>query len=605
MFLKIPLLVFVYLLFFSGLSTLAQENYIVRSISFEGNKILTAENLFEQMEHYQTSWFADVILFEDPYLFSSEIFERDKERIIKYYQKESFIYAKIINVNLIKDDNSKTVEIIIKIDESTPIIVGIADINTGNNKLQQIPKIAEELSLKKGVRFRDNLITSDKNLIINFFINNGFPYVTADYSLDLDTLNNVVNIFWNVAPGKLSKFGDVEFEGNERTEKKLLENKLSFQKGQAYDGTELDKTQKKIYALGLFHIVSVKALFEKEELSIIPIKINLVETPKFNTKLGIGYGRDEKFRVSIDQRWLGFLGGARQLKFYAKHSDLEPYHFRFDYIQPDFITEYTNLSISPYLIKQTEPAFSLNKFGADLKLQRPLLKNVIGSFKYTFERSNLDTNSISSEELKFYNLESVYNKSGIEVGFERNTSEPVFDPNSGSLSSVVVHYSGLGLQSKYHFLRPTIEYRKYNRISEWLILAFRIKAGTIFSYDEDEFVPYEDRFYSGGSSSLRGWARAELGPKDSDGQPLGGKSVFESNIEFRYPIYSLLSGVVFLDYGNVWTNELTYNFNELRYSAGWGLRISTPIGPVRIDLAIPVFEGAAKLQYFISVGQAF
>ncbi len=180
-----------------------------------------------------------------------------------------------------------------------------------------------------------------------------------------------------------------------------------------------------------------------------------------------------------------------------------------------------------------------------------------------------------------------------------------FEPNSGSFSSLVVHYSGLGLQSKYHFLRPTIEYRKYTGISEWLILAFRIKAGTIFSQDDDKFIPYEERFYSGGSSSVRGWGRAELGPKDSEGQPVGGKSVFESNIEFRYSIYSPLSGVAFLDYGNIWINELTYNYDELRYSAGWGLRIATPIGPVRIDLAIPVFEGAAKLQYFLSVGHAF
>ena len=86
---------------------------------------------------------------------------------------------------------------------------------------------------------------------------------------------------------------------------------------------------------------------------------------------------------------------------------MEPYHFRLEFLQPDFISEYTNLLISPYLIKQTEPAFKLNKFGFDLVLQRPIMEDIIGSIKYRFERSNLDTNSISREELELYDLVSV------------------------------------------------------------------------------------------------------------------------------------------------------------------------------------------------------
>ena len=585
-------------------SILAQENYVVRDIVFEGNKSIPDSELLGLMTHYSTSWFSDYILFKDPFLFSKDILERDQINIIREYQRNGFINAELNNVKLIRDDEGKTLKIKLEIIENKPFTLNLVEFKFSKEQHKLLTNLRKNLKLKAGTRFSDGLIDTDKNNIVNIFINNGYPYISVDFVLDLDTTKNSVDLKWLINEGVYSKFGDISFEGNKRAENDLLSEKLKFNKGDEYVANKLDLTQKSIYGLGLFYIVSVRSILDSST-NQIPIKIKLEEAPQFNTKLGIGYGRDEKFRVSIDQRWLGFLGGARQLKFYAKHSDLEPYHFRFDYLQPDFITEYTNFSLSPYLIKQTEPAFSLNKFGADLKLQRPFLKNVIGSFKYTFERSNLDTNSISSEELKFYDLESVYNKSGIEVGFERSTSEPIFDPNSGSLSSVVVHYSGLGLQSKYHFLRPTIEYRKYTGVSEWLTLAVRIKAGTIFSYDEDKFIPYEDRFYSGGSSSLRGWQRAELGPKDSEGKPLGGKSVFESNIEFRYPIYSLISGVAFIDYGNVWINELTYNFNELRYSAGCGLRIATPIGPVRIDLALPVFEGAAKLQYFISVGQAF
>ncbi len=584
----------------------SQENYIVRSISFEGNNTLSADILLEQMEHYGTSWFSDVLLFQDPYLFSRELFNSDKKRIIQHYQREGFIDAEINSVVFNRDDESKTVDIIIKIIEGKPIVINQISISVdSSDSIPNTSKIKERLALKEGRRFRDILISNDKNEIINTFFNSGFPYVKASYSLELDTTNNLVSISWEVVPGQLSKFGSVKIEGNERTESELIKEKITFEPGQIYDGAELNRSQKMIYNLGLFHIVSVNAMFNESESADIPINIKLEEAPQFSTKFGIGYGRDEKFRVSLSQGWLGFLGGARQLRFDAKHSALEPYNFRINFLQPDFIWEFTNLSFGPYIYRQTEPGFTLNRLGGNISLQRPLVWDIFGSVKYTFERSDLDTNSISPEELLKFNISQIYNKSSIELGFERVTSEPTFSPISGSFASIAFHYSGLGLNSKYHFFRPSFDFRKYNALFDWLTVALRIKAGSIFSNDDDGFVPYEERFYSGGSSSNRGWGRAELGPKDDEGQPLGGKSVLENNIEFRYPIYSIVSGVAFLDFGNVWQSEFTYKLDDLRYASGLGIRVDTPIGPVRLDVATPIYEGAAKVQYFISVGHAF
>lgn len=425
------------------------------------------------------------------------------------------------------------------------------------------------------------------------------------YSLDLDTSKSEVDIKWEIDLGNLSKFGNISFVGNERTELNLLENKVSFEYGDVYDGNELDTTQKKIYDLGLFYIVSVNAELDKPDSNRIPVVINLEEAPRFNTKFGIGYGRDEKFRISLDQKWLAFLGGARQLNLYAKYSSLEPYNIRLSFLQPNFLWEETTLSSSGFLLRQTEPGFTINRLGANVSLRRAFFLEIFGSIKYTFENSNLDINSISQVEREEFKIDQIYNKSSLELGFERITSKPLFNPDNGTFTAVAIHYSGLGFGSKYHFLRPTIDFRKYTGLTEWMVFAFKIKAGTIFSYDDDKVVPFEERFYSGGSSSIRGWGRAQLGPKDNNGIPIGGKSLLEANLELRYPIYSILSGVAFLDFGNVWRDQLTYSINELRYSSGLGLRVGTPIGPIRLDFAIPIYEGAAQLQYFISVGHAF
>ncbi|MBL1213322.1 MAG: outer membrane protein assembly factor BamA [Ignavibacteriae bacterium] len=596
----------IFLIFFVVNYSFAQENYIVRDITFIGNDTISSDELLARVEHYATGWFADNILFEDPFKFTQVIFERDKERIIKHYQRQGFINAEITDVNFSADDKSETLEIEITINENKPIRVSKTNFEiSGNKKIDSIENLKSELLLVEGARFIDEKITNDKNKITNYLINEGYPFVKSDYSLNIDTADNSVKITWQIDAGLRSEFGDIKIEGNKRVEESLILNKVTFNEGDIYNGSALDETQKRIYKLGLFYIVSLSAQLSNSSEKKIPIKIKLEEAPQFNTKIGLGYGRDEKFRASIDQRWLGFLGGARQLKFYAKHSSLEPYHIRLNFLQPDFIWDLTNLSVNNFIIRQTEPGFTLKRFGADFTLQRPIFFDISASIKYSFERSTLDTNSISQVERLKFNINEIYNKSSIELGLERITSDPVFDPDKGSLSSVTLHYSGLGLRSKYHFFRPSIEYRKYIETIDRLILAFRFKAGTIFSYDNDNFIPYEERFYSGGSSSIRGWSRAQLGPKDNEGQPIGGKSIFESNIEFRFPLFWIISGVTFLDYGNVWSSELTFIADELRYASGLGLRVSTPIGPVRLDLAIPVFEGRAQVQYFISVGHAF
>jgi outer membrane protein insertion porin family len=81
--------------------------------------------------------------------------------------------------------------------------------------------------------------------------------------------------------------------------------------------------------------------------------------------------------------------------------------------------------------------------------------------------------------------------------------------------------------------------------------------------------------------------------------------LFEGNVELRYPIISIFSGVIFYDFANVWPPSYDYRFGDLRYAAGMGLRVRTPIGPVRADVARPVFDEETTIQFHISVGQAF
>ncbi|HEX9654322.1 MAG TPA: BamA/TamA family outer membrane protein, partial [bacterium] len=126
-------------------------------------------------------------------------------------------------------------------------------------------------------------------------------------------------------------------------------------------------------------------------------------------------------------------------------------------------------------------------------------------------------------------------------------------------------------------------------------------------------TPIEERFYSGGNYSVRGWARQFLGPQvinDSTGTvvPLGGDSALEGSLEYRHPIYKDFTGAVFLDYGNVWQKWNRFYLLDLYYAIGYGLRWNTFIGPIRVDVAWKLNKQPLdhrRMQLHFSIGQAF
>ena len=148
-------------------------------------------------------------------------------------------------------------------------------------------------------------------------------------------------------------------------------------------------------------------------------------------------------------------------------------------------------------------------------------------------------------------------------------------------------------------------------------MAYRLKLGSLEVLDDPfNIAPLEERFYSGGSSSVRGWQRSELGPHLGE-TPIGGQSLLEGSVEARFKVFPsassslirALGAALFLDFGNVWPTALTYKIEKIRSAVGAGLRYETPIGPIRFDIARKNYLNAAieesRWGYYLSVGQAF
>ena len=154
-------------------------------------------------------------------------------------------------------------------------------------------------------------------------------------------------------------------------------------------------------------------------------------------------------------------------------------------------------------------------------------------------------------------------------------------------------------------MKTMFEIRRYQRVSADLVFATKWKIGSAHTYSEISYIPVEERLFSGGSNSVRGWARQRLGPVDANDKPIGGNSLMELSNELRFPLVGIVSGVVFSDIGNVWTSSYTLRWGDLRTSFGAGIRVESPVGPIRFDVARPFFDPEKRVQFHLDVGHAF
>ena len=199
---------------------------------------------------------------------------------------------------------------------------------------------------------------------------------------------------------------------------------------------------------------------------------------------------------------------------------------------------------------------------------------------------------------------------GFRTGVKFDNTDNFLDPTRGSRLQVDVspfHDFGGFNES---FLSSSLHSSHYLSVDDDgdFVVAGRTRIGTIVGADRDK-VPAANLFFAGGGGSVRAFGFQRLGPLDSELDPIGGRSVVELGLEFRARITESFGIVPFIEGGNVYEEELPeFGELDLQWGAGLGFRYYTAIGPVRLDIAVPIDKRENiddDYQFYVSLGQAF
>ena len=203
----------------------------------------------------------------------------------------------------------------------------------------------------------------------------------------------------------------------------------------------------------------------------------------------------------------------------------------------------------------------------------------------------------------------------LALDVERRTAADQFDPRDGSWLVLHLEQAGGWLPGSFNYFNLLGEARYYYTVADRLTLAERVRYGSISPLWRTATVPFFRRYFLGGTTSLRGWGRLEVSPLSGTGVPVGGHTLFEGSSEVRVPLFAKLTGVVFVDAGNVWSSDWELDLGDLLADAGTGLRYQTPFGLARFDFAYQLnrldglqIDGkpeSRRWRIHFSIGQAF
>jgi outer membrane protein assembly complex protein YaeT len=567
--------------------------------------------------------------------FSREQFEADLKRIQAFYADRGYPDARIESFDVRLNPEQTEVKIDIFIEEGDPVRVERIDLRgfdpLPDEREQALPG---RLALRAGAPLDRALLQASRETALDVLREHGYPYAAVRVSEAAGSEGQRV-ITLHADPGTLAHFGPVEITGNSSVDDRIVRRQLWFRSGQLFQQSKLRESQRRLYALELFRFVNVEPVGLESQAAELPTRVTVVEGKHRRVNLSAGYGSEERARGEIDWRHVNFFGGARTAGVHARYSSLDG-GVRLNFNQPWVFSPRHSIDLSAQAWHSNEPAFELTTTGGRAAFVRQFGRmgdRVLGRRPTTTAAvtyvNEWEDYTISEEarndptfrdDLIALGLDPETGRgtgrlSAISLDGAHNTTGNLLDARQGYVATLHLEQAGRWLGGSYDYVEVTAEGRYYRTIGSRLVLAVRGRAGSIDAAGPDGLVPFFKRYFLGGATTLRGWGRFEVSPLGGDGEPIGGQSFAHFSTEARVPIAAKFSVVLFLDGGNVWSEGWDFDFTDLRYNVGPGLRYDTPVGPFRIDLGyqlnpIPGLiingeEQKRQLRIHFSIGQAF
>ncbi|WP_170920280.1 outer membrane protein assembly factor BamA [Desulfacinum hydrothermale] len=576
----------------------------VRHIRFVGVKGLSPKELKKVMETRvrRFRWFGGEPLDE-------RVLAKDLERIEKLYRSQGYYDARVVGHRLLPLVGSNYI-LEIEVDEGQPVLVESVQLFVdGKASSPWHKELVSNLPVRPGERFTTPAYEHIDRTIRRFLAEWGYARAKVTTRGILDKRARKARLRVDVQMGPPCYFGPITIEGNRKVDAKIIRRELNFREGERFRTSAVTAAQRRLMNTRLFSFVNVQVVEEGDTGPRLPIHVVVKEAKSQSVRFGVGYGTEDKLRGILGWEYRNFLGGGRDLQVRTKASSLARY-VDARLLQPHLLGFNAFLTSSAGYSREIQESFENEQYYVRNQWNVRESDRLLLYLAHNLEANRLLDLSLEPDEVLGAEKEGEnYFVSSLVAGSTYQRVDDLLDPHRGWQVLQRLEWGSGWLASDVSFLKLSLEGRAYLPLDPLGVLAMRARWGSIKELEDTTYVPIFKRYFTGGSNSVRGYPYQKLGPLDDSGNPLGGLTVVEANLDWRFPLKNSWEGVLFLDAGNVYPSSYELVWDQLRFTTGVGLRYKTPVGPLRVDVGYqlnpPSDVPFNRYQIHFSIGHAF
>jgi outer membrane protein insertion porin family len=564
----------------------------IADINIIGAKDFTEKELLRTMKLTTPGWFT---WFTKDDQYSKQQLTADLEALRSFYLNRGYLEFNIESTQVSITPDRQKIYITVTITEGP--VYHLGTIKLAGDLIVSEEELRALILAKPGEVFSREKIVESTKRITDRLGNNGYSFANVNPVPDLDREKRIASFTFFVDPGRRVYVRRVNISGNTKTQDEVIRRELRQLESSWYSLEKIARSKERLQRTAYFSDVNIETPAVAGTSDQVDVNVTVTERNTGTLNFGIGYSQAEKLTLQASVSQSNMLGTGNLVTLQLNSGSVDKvYSFSYlnPYYTPDGISRgfdifERNVDTSSLAVA----AYQTYSTGAGVRFGIPVSEFNTLNAGLTIEHTRLDIDQFAPPRYQEFVQEfgNATNTLRVNTSFARDSRDSLIWPTHGWLNEIGIE---VGLPP------GDLTYYRMTYQSQWFWTPERLSFLTLMLNGElgyadgykDKPLPFFKNFYAGGVGSIRGFAVASLGPKDINGDVLGGNRRVIGNMELLFPMPGYKEKNVrlaaFLDGGNVWGPDDYVRWEDVRITAGIAVSWDSPVGPLRFSFGNPI-----------------
>lgn len=555
----------------------------IRQIHFVGNRVFSDRTLRKQFTLRTPglmTWYSKNDQYSRPKL------QADLETLRSFYLNQGYLEFNIDSTQVSISPDKQDIFITINLTEGQKFTV--SEVNIAGELIVPREELERLVRLRPGEVFSRERLTETTKLISDRLGDEGYAFANVNAVPEIDRAKSEVAFTLYVDPGRRVYVRRINIAGNTNTRDEVIRRELRQMESAWYSTQKLNRSRQRVDRLGFFSEVEIDTPAVPGTTDQVDVNVRVSERATGNLTLGVGYSTAEKVILSAGIAQQNIFGTGNALSFQVNTGSINQ-TYALSYTNPYFTDDGVSRGFDIYrrdvdVSRLSIGSYNTSTYGLGLRFGVPVTEFDTIHYGLGFEQTQIGLRPDTPQRYvdfvdTFGDTTNTYLGT---AGWARDQRDSVIYTTRGRFQRANAEVGLPG--GDLNFYRLTYQHQWYYPLTQNLTLLLNGQIGYADGY-EGKPLPFYKNFYVGGVNSVRGYSTATIGPKDTNGDALGGSRQLIGNIEFLFPFPGLEKDrsvrlSAFLDGGLVGDS---YDTSEMRYSTGLAFSWFSPVGPLKLS----------------------